>query len=235
MRRAVGGSGVAEAPFGGTAEPEPAPILQRVAAGGLAGIPGVLVHGRHDVSGPAETAWRLAQAWPEADLSVVEEEGHGGPLEVRAVVYAVARWVEGWRSCGRTETLGRRPGKGCPENLPPLVPHGRCVPRRPEAWRLPSRAPQHDGAGAVTASLPRAASRRRGAGGRRQSGTNCGAMREIPDRRAWRATLSEGRRSSSSRAWGRIDDPRSERQRPEGGEVQGICDVRRCARAFHAH
>jgi proline iminopeptidase len=37
-------------------------------AGKLAGIPGVLVHGRLDVSGPPDIAWELAQAWPDAEL-----------------------------------------------------------------------------------------------------------------------------------------------------------------------
>jgi len=44
----------------------------------LAGIPGVLIHGRRDVSGPALTAWELHSAWPDSELIVVEEEGHGG-------------------------------------------------------------------------------------------------------------------------------------------------------------
>jgi proline iminopeptidase len=43
----------------------------------LAGIPGVLVHGRLDISSPADTAWNLAQAWPDAELHLVEEAGHG--------------------------------------------------------------------------------------------------------------------------------------------------------------
>jgi proline iminopeptidase len=43
----------------------------------LAGIPGVLVHGRLDISSPADTAWNLAQSWPDAELHLVEEAGHG--------------------------------------------------------------------------------------------------------------------------------------------------------------
>jgi proline iminopeptidase len=46
-------------------------------AGKLAGIPGVLVHGRLDISSPADTAWNLARAWPDAKLHLVEEAGHG--------------------------------------------------------------------------------------------------------------------------------------------------------------
>jgi proline iminopeptidase len=47
-------------------------------AGKLAGIPGILIHGRADISGPLITGWELAQAWPGAELIVVEESGHTG-------------------------------------------------------------------------------------------------------------------------------------------------------------
>ncbi|GAA4726398.1 prolyl aminopeptidase [Phytohabitans rumicis] len=43
----------------------------------LAGIPGVLVHGRMDVSSPLDDAWELSQAWPDAQLVVVDDAGHG--------------------------------------------------------------------------------------------------------------------------------------------------------------
>ncbi|MCL4543129.1 MAG: prolyl aminopeptidase [Chloroflexi bacterium] len=46
-------------------------------AGRLAGIPGVLVHGRIDLSGPLDIAWHLSQAWPESELVVIDEAGHG--------------------------------------------------------------------------------------------------------------------------------------------------------------
>ena len=36
----------------------------------LAGIPGVLIHGRLDLGGPLGTAWELARAWPDARLVV---------------------------------------------------------------------------------------------------------------------------------------------------------------------
>lgn len=51
-------------------------ILSRI--GELDGIPGVLLHGRHDISGPVSTAWKLHQNWPGSRLAVVEHEGHGG-------------------------------------------------------------------------------------------------------------------------------------------------------------
>ncbi len=47
-------------------------------AGRLAGIPGVLVHGRLDMGSPLSTAWELTKAWPDAPLIVVEDSGHTG-------------------------------------------------------------------------------------------------------------------------------------------------------------
>lgn len=46
-------------------------------AGRLAGIPGVLVQGRLDVSGPPDIAWRLTRDWPDARMEIVESGGHG--------------------------------------------------------------------------------------------------------------------------------------------------------------
>jgi proline iminopeptidase len=43
----------------------------------LAGIPGVLIHGRLDLGSPADVPWLLAQAWPDAELHLVPT-GHGG-------------------------------------------------------------------------------------------------------------------------------------------------------------
>ncbi|GLY40560.1 proline iminopeptidase [Amycolatopsis sp. NBRC 101858] len=45
-------------------------------AGRLAGIPGVLIHGRLDLSCPVTTAWELAAAWPGAELLVDDHSGH---------------------------------------------------------------------------------------------------------------------------------------------------------------
>ena len=47
-------------------------------AGRLAGIPGVLIHGRLDMSCPADTAWQLARAWPGAELLIDDHSGHKG-------------------------------------------------------------------------------------------------------------------------------------------------------------
>ncbi|MFG2142302.1 prolyl aminopeptidase [Streptomyces sp. NPDC048650] len=53
-------------------------------AGRLAGIPGVLLHGRHDLGSPLDTAGRLAAAWPDARLTVIDDAGHKGSASTRA-------------------------------------------------------------------------------------------------------------------------------------------------------
>ncbi|MFD1936627.1 MULTISPECIES: prolyl aminopeptidase [Nonomuraea] len=52
-------------------------------AGRLAGIPGVLIHGRLDLSSPPDTAWELARAWPDAQLIVIGDSGHTGSDTMR--------------------------------------------------------------------------------------------------------------------------------------------------------
>ncbi|MBV9845780.1 MAG: prolyl aminopeptidase [Kutzneria sp.] len=47
-------------------------------AGNLAGIPGVLIHGRLDMGCPVGTAWELAKVWPDAELIIVGDSGHTG-------------------------------------------------------------------------------------------------------------------------------------------------------------
>ena len=42
----------------------------------LAGIPGVIVQGRHDSCTPPAAAWKLKQAWPEVELNIVPDGGH---------------------------------------------------------------------------------------------------------------------------------------------------------------
>ena len=52
----------------------------------LAGIPGVMVHGRYDVSGPLDVAWQLAKVWPAGELVVLDDAGHGGGALTAAMV-----------------------------------------------------------------------------------------------------------------------------------------------------
>jgi proline iminopeptidase len=40
-------------------------------------IPSVIVNGRYDIKTPPDQAWDLHQAWPEAELHIVEDAGHG--------------------------------------------------------------------------------------------------------------------------------------------------------------
>jgi proline iminopeptidase len=64
-------------------------------AGRLAGIPGVLLHGRHDLGSPVGTAWELAQAWPGAELVVVEDSGHTGSDTMRRLTVATTDRLAG--------------------------------------------------------------------------------------------------------------------------------------------
>lgn len=42
----------------------------------LAGIPGIIVHGRYDMVCPLDNAFALKEAWPEAELQIVPDAGH---------------------------------------------------------------------------------------------------------------------------------------------------------------
>jgi proline iminopeptidase len=53
-------------------------------AGRLAGIPGVLIHGRLDLSCPIDTAWELAHSWPGSELLIDDHSGHRGSAAKRA-------------------------------------------------------------------------------------------------------------------------------------------------------
>ncbi len=53
---------------------EPDQILRN--AGRLAGIPGIIVHGRYDIVCPVENAWSLHRAWPQAQLNIIPDAGH---------------------------------------------------------------------------------------------------------------------------------------------------------------
>ena len=44
--------------------------------GKLRGIPGALIHGRRDLTCPIDTAWQLAQGWPDAELVALDDAGH---------------------------------------------------------------------------------------------------------------------------------------------------------------
>lgn len=71
-------------------------ILPRIH--GLNGIPGYLIHGRRDISGPAVTAWQLQRRWQSSRLVVIEDEGHGGPESMAALSDAVEDIAAMYRS-----------------------------------------------------------------------------------------------------------------------------------------
>lgn len=51
----------------------------------LNGIPGVLIHGRGDISCPMDTGWHLSKAWTTSELVVVDS-GHGSGTEFPSAV-----------------------------------------------------------------------------------------------------------------------------------------------------
>jgi proline iminopeptidase len=55
----------------------------------LNGIPGVLIHGRYDVSSPLETAWRIHRKWEGSELTIVDDAGHGGASMPERIVEAM--------------------------------------------------------------------------------------------------------------------------------------------------
>ncbi|HYH42525.1 MAG TPA: alpha/beta fold hydrolase, partial [Burkholderiales bacterium] len=57
-------------------------------------LPAVIVQGRYDVICPAQSAWELARAWPEADLRIVPDAGHAAfePGIVHELVAATDRF-----------------------------------------------------------------------------------------------------------------------------------------------
>jgi proline iminopeptidase len=61
----------------------------------LNGIPGYLIHGRRDISGPVVTAWQLHRRWESSQLVVIEAEGHGGPASMEALTMAVKEIAAG--------------------------------------------------------------------------------------------------------------------------------------------
>jgi proline iminopeptidase len=63
-------------------------------AGRLAGIPGVIVHGRYDMVCPFENALQLKQVWPRADLIAIDDAGHAAsePGTTDALIRATDRF-----------------------------------------------------------------------------------------------------------------------------------------------
>jgi proline iminopeptidase len=62
----------------------------------LAGIPGVIVHGRYDVVTPVRNAWDLKKVWPSAELRIVPDAGHAmtEPGIIHELVRATSHFSE---------------------------------------------------------------------------------------------------------------------------------------------
>ena len=61
----------------------------------LSGVPGVLVHGGADLSGPLNVPWALSHAWPGCELIVVPGARHGlgDPRVAEALSPALTRFA----------------------------------------------------------------------------------------------------------------------------------------------
>ena len=70
-------------------------------AGRLSGLPGWLITGRLDLSGPLDGAWRLNQAWPDSKLVIVDDEGHGG-------IGMFTQWTHALAELAHTHSTGGR-------------------------------------------------------------------------------------------------------------------------------
>lgn len=68
-------------------------------AGRLAGIPGIIVHGRYDVICPLEQAWELHRVWPDSSLRIIDRAGHAAtePGIAAALVEATDAMLERFR------------------------------------------------------------------------------------------------------------------------------------------
>ncbi|MGO9877099.1 MAG: prolyl aminopeptidase [Acidimicrobiia bacterium] len=72
----------------------------------LAGIPGVLINGRLDISGPPDIAWHLAHEWSGSEFVLVDDAGHGAghPSTINAIIAATS----GFAARDRPELRSRR-------------------------------------------------------------------------------------------------------------------------------
>ncbi|MEE4192279.1 MAG: prolyl aminopeptidase [Halieaceae bacterium] len=68
-------------------------------AGVLAGVPGVIVHGRYDAVCPLDNAFALHQAWPESELHIIRDAGHvaSEPGITDALIRATRRMAQRFR------------------------------------------------------------------------------------------------------------------------------------------
>lgn len=68
----------------------------------LAGIPGVIVHGRYDVVTPVRNAWDLKKVWPSAELRIVPDAGHA--MTEPGIIHELVRATSYFRDHGPTRS-----------------------------------------------------------------------------------------------------------------------------------
>jgi proline iminopeptidase len=61
----------------------------------LNGIPGIMMHGRFDVSSPLQIPWELSQAWSTSRLEVLADAGHGSSASFKKSLLSALREFEG--------------------------------------------------------------------------------------------------------------------------------------------
>jgi proline iminopeptidase len=67
----------------------------------LAGVPGVLVHGRLDLGSPVDIPWQLSKLWPDARLELIDDAGHGAGHGIGdAVIDALDRFGAPYHDLG---------------------------------------------------------------------------------------------------------------------------------------
>lgn len=73
---------------------EPNQIIDNAAR--LAGIPGIIIHGRYDMVCPLDNALALYNVWPESTLQIVRDAGHSSrePALIDALIKATHRMAE---------------------------------------------------------------------------------------------------------------------------------------------
>jgi len=74
----------------------------------LTGIPAVLIHGRLDISGPPDMAWQLNRSWPDSELILLDDVGHGATLD--AVLAATQRFARRGNPLTTASPGGHRAG-----------------------------------------------------------------------------------------------------------------------------
>ena len=62
----------------------------------LAGLPGIIIHGRYDLICPLESALDLHRAWPNSELQIIANAGHAAsePLITAALLHATQTMAE---------------------------------------------------------------------------------------------------------------------------------------------